>query len=190
MIEWHFTTHTDPNLSEIYRQINCILTQTDYKKSEPQVTKILPNLWLGDQQSAITGTFIHDAKIKYIINITPDTSKIKFAGIKYYKISIQDKNIRDSDQIMDMLIEMARIINNALINNQAVLVHCKRGHHRSAALVAFYLMKYHNINLPNAICLIKSKRPRSFRKMTNILCIILNNLQSVHPYYFQATNKM
>jgi len=68
-----------------------------------------------------------------------------------------------------MIEQGADAINKAVSENSIVLVHCKRGHHRSATIVAFYLMKYKNMSLVDAIFFIKKSRPTAFRKMTCML---------------------
>jgi protein tyrosine phosphatase len=50
-------------------------------------------------------------------------------------------------------------INNVLINNNKILVHCMAGISRSVSLVTYFLMKKYHISYDEAISIIKNKRP-------------------------------
>jgi len=75
----------------------------------------------------------------------------------------------DYDNFFVMLNEGADIIDYAQKMGKAILVHCKRGHHRSASIVVFYLMKYQGMSLVDAICMVKAKRPTAFARETCLL---------------------
>lgn len=44
-------------------------------------------------------------------------------------------------------------------NNKIVLVHCMAGASRSASVIIYYLIKYHNFSFDHALTHVKEKRP-------------------------------
>ena len=70
----------------------------------------------------------------------------------------------ESGKLLTLIIEtnILEKIHNNIIHNQPVLVHCSAGMQRSCAVVACYLMKYHNMNPSQAVEYIRSKRPIAF----------------------------
>ena len=62
---------------------------------------------------------------------------------------------------------MTLIINiNVMIYN--ILVHCKRGHHRSGAIIASFLIKYLHLDYDSAVKYINYLRPYAMRRETNM----------------------
>jgi len=51
------------------------------------------------------------------------------------------------------------IINEAVLNDNIVYVHCKNGHARSPTMVAAYFIRFKKIGVGEAVDLIKKKRP-------------------------------
>jgi hypothetical protein len=152
-------------LGEIIKSINDIIISCPTTRgSEANVNLITNFIWLGNMYISQDLDFMTRYGIKYIINVTSDVPN-KFDFIHYVRFPIHD---RDACKInlMEMMDQGADVINEAVSTKQQILIHCKRGHHRSASIIAFYLMKYHNMSLRNAICLIKQIRPTSFRRMT------------------------
>jgi protein-tyrosine phosphatase len=63
-------------------------------------------------------------------------------------------------------------INVALSKGQTVLVHCYAGVQRSCAVVACYLIRYHQMTPESAIAFIKSKREVAFDDAPTFLAAI------------------
>ena len=59
-----------------------------------------------------------------------------------------------------------------------VLVHCYAGMQRSCAVVACYLIRYHNMNPQEAINFIKSKRSIAFAGRVNFI-------KTIEEFYLQ-----
>lgn len=58
------------------------------------------------------------------------------------------------------MIEIAyNIINNAVENNENILVHCMAGISRSVSMIIYYLMKKYNLSYDNSYYIIKHTRP-------------------------------
>lgn len=119
------------------------------------MTEIIPNLFLGDYKDSIT------LESDLVVNCTPD---LPFHGKKKeLRLPVRD-NDDDSQQdiLFSLLPNIIDAIDEALANNQRVLVHCRAGQQRSAAVVAAYLMSLQRCSAYEAITFIKSKRPLAF----------------------------
>lgn len=133
---------------------------------ENDVNEIIPNLWLGNVQSAYNKKFLKSYNIKYILTIMDSfNNNYKYDDITYLVIPIKDEQAceRNMINIFDIA---TKFIYNALSNNEAILVHCKKGHHRSAALVVAFLFKYLQIDYLAALRYINLLRPCAVRRNT------------------------
>lgn len=145
-------------------------------KKEPElhdVNRITEYIWLGNFKSAINNTFLVNNNIKSIVNVTPNVYGY-YNEIEYHQIPLKDIQACEKN-IFNYIIDGADILNNNIKKKYNTLVHCKKGHHRSAAIIAYYLIKYHNFTLESAIIYIKSRRPEAFRRVTCILKILIMN---------------
>jgi protein-tyrosine phosphatase len=153
---------------------------------ENDVNKIIPNLWLGNLKSSNNKYFLSKNNIRIIIrlfeyfdfdlNDTNILNKIKFKktnyGCMYYKngITYYHFPIKDNRLCLKNLFNLFEQTNNIIVDgyrtNRKILVHCKKGHHRSAAIVAAFLIKHINISYPMAIAFINSKRRCALRRET------------------------
>ena len=165
---WYFDNLSmkEIKLGEIIKNINNLITNFPANNQpEADATMILNNIWLGNCISAHDYRFIRGKKIKYIINATDDISNKFPSNVTYINFFLHDDDACKLN-FMDEINYCADIIHKAVSENSTILIHCKRGHHRSASIVAYYLMKYHNMTLMDAIYLIKSLRPTTFMRMT------------------------
>jgi protein tyrosine/serine phosphatase len=157
----------------LLRKINdIIINRSIYNFKESDGNLICPHVWLGNYHIAHDFNFVTGHKIDHIINMTGNISNI-FPFIDYTQHPIRDNDINNVN-IYDIMDSCANIIHNVVSSGHNILVHCKQGHHRSAAMIVFYLMKYHNMDLVNALCYVKNRRPTSFRKITKILKYLMN----------------
>lgn len=135
---------------------------------EPDANLILKgSLWLGNLRVAHDPRFIGRKRIRYIVNATKNTQNV-FPFIRYFVFPFRDIDMRYQN-LLPMMENGADAIHRAVSSGSTILVHCKNGHHRSASIVALYLMKYHGMTLVDAIMFIKKKRPGTFDRMTYIL---------------------
>lgn len=147
-----------------------------HKKHENDVDEIIPNLWLGNKSAALNENFIVSKNIKYIVNVT-DGIDCPFPFITYYHIPIKDKRMchEQSRQVMFKYIDTCMdFILNALKENVGILVHCRKGHHRSANIVLIFLMKYLKIGYIPSMIYINNIRPYALRRNTCVNKWILN----------------
>ena len=113
------------------------------------MSEILTNLYLGDINTAENNA----NKDIIIINCAKEIENTIFD----YKINLSDgKNGADFNEEIEKIV---KIIDNHMQNNKIVLVHCMVGASRSASVVIYYLMKYHNFTFDNALRHVKEKRP-------------------------------
>lgn len=171
---WHYQqlNKDQQKIGQLIKNINDLIVNFNningsVPTNSPDANLIMENIWLGNSSVAQDFNFMVSKKINTIINITKDISNY-FDFIDYVNYFIRDD---DACQInlFYVMEQGAKIINDVVSNKKTILVHCKRGHHRSACVVAFYLMKYHNISLICAISLIKNIRPTAFRRITCML---------------------
>jgi len=170
--KWQFKilSSTEQSRNHLTKEITKIVKQPSDVKSH--VSQILPNLWLGNKYIAHDLEFITTNGIKYIINIT-DNINNKFDFVSYVNFKVRDVMACETDTL-DILKQGAEIINVVLHHNLPILIHCKQGHHRSASIIAFYLMQYHHLSLLSALRLIKQIRPRAFRRISCMLKTLID----------------
>lgn len=143
-------------------------TSQIYKLTENNVDMIIPGLWLGDAVAALNEDFIRQNNIKYIINATENVP-CPFLDIVYYHVPIKDKVMCEEKyrhSMMQYINTAVELIHRGLSENNGVLVHCKRGHHRSAGIVICFLVKYLHIGFLPCCIYIKNIRPFALDRKT------------------------
>lgn len=181
---WYYSqlvSDVDLKIGALIGKVNNLISQYPMydKNVETDATLILDYIWLGNCKVALDLNFVTSEHIKNIINVTPTVSNI-FPFINYYNFTIHDSEACDII-IMDDIIRCADIIHYSVMKKEAILIHCKKGHHRSACIIAVYLMKYCNMRLLDAIVFIKNKRPTTFARITCMLKTLI---------IFEAMNKI
>lgn len=143
-------------------------------KGENDVNEILPGLWLGNYKSALNLDFINKFNIKNIINITKDVPTpfplIKYLHIPYDDIDTCGKNLNATFD------KTTELIYSTLSKGNGILVHCQRGHHRSASVVAAFLIRYLKIDYFDALKYINAIRPCALKRKS---CMVLG----LYSYY-------
>jgi len=153
---------------------------------EYDADEIIPNLWLGNYQSAFSSEFLKNHNIKNIIRIMVEFDKNNiFKGVKYYHIPIKDTDTCVPN-IENIFNTCNKIIDNCLNNNEGILIHCKRGHHRSAAVVASYLIKNLKYDYEKTFKYINSLRPCALRRNC---CIVRGLYKYCNNEYCNSNNK-
>ena len=121
--------------------------------------EIIPNLWIGDHYASMNKEFLLKNNISTIINCTKNFNFIELDGINKYRIPINDDRSDESNEkMLEYFDKYYKIIDNSLLNNNGILIHCHAGCQRSATLIALYLMKKNHINFEEAKHIIRSKR--------------------------------
>jgi len=127
-------------------------------------TEILPNLWLGGLDSNISN-------VDFSINATMNRCNIVHNSLR---IPLKNRSAF-INPLRTILPSIANKIHAHYINNDKILIYCKRGHRRSATIMAYYLMKYHNMTNIEAISYIKNKRKTAFPPQTYLIRALIMN---------------
>ena len=142
------------------------------KNIEYDMDLITNNIWLGNKDAAYNKQLLDKYNIKYIINATPDLeNKFENDGIKYLRIPIHDTElceVKVNNKMYELLIYSFKFINEAIKNNVGVLVHCKKGHHRSANILLFYYIYTYNTSYIKTLIMINYIRPEALVRNTCI----------------------
>jgi len=121
---------------------------------------IKPGLYLGSYLAS------KPKEVKFfdtVVNCSKSLTIYKSEPGSIYRLPVND----DSQIISSIdLCKYAQLvlphINLAILEDKKVLVHCRAGMQRSAAVVAMYLMKYYEMSVEEAIEYIKSIRDVAF----------------------------
>lgn len=133
-------------------------TMKMYQDFYGPMTEILPNLYLGSSFNASNYDELQNNNITVIFNITHEISNYydNNPNIKYYQFPIKDNGKED---ITNILLQTADLINYHVNKGDRILVHCYMGASRSVSVILYYLIKYHNMPLNDALNYVKEKRP-------------------------------
>ena len=100
---------------------------------------ILPNLYLGSLKVASDEQFLKSHKIKHILSVGQFSQfKLKAGVVKRHKmLKVKDNS---SEPISEYFWLASEFINEALNNEEGVIVHCLKGMSRSPTIVVSFLM--------------------------------------------------
>ncbi len=114
--------------------------------------RILPNLFLGNGQSP---DFVGQMKVKNVLSLIKSGGAFNVpAGINHIITEVHDCASRENYLKLD---ELADTIKQG-VDNGGILVHCSMGASRSATAVLAYLIKYHNLDLEQALAVARDTR--------------------------------
>lgn len=134
-------------------------------------TNTFGKLYISDYKSTTDNTILKKLKINNIINMAKSLENKNFDNIIYYKYDIEDylpvflntkKIMEENKKLCTILPNIVQLIHTKLIQGQNVLVHCKAGRQRSAAVILAYLMKYRKIKLEKAKEFLRNIRSETF----------------------------
>lgn len=152
------------------RMLNDENSENKIDEDEHDMDMICNNIWLGNYKAAYDKELLDEHNIKYVINIT-DTIECPFDDKFYLYIPIRDKyscKLATKHFIIKNYLRAFKFIDEAISKGYGVLVHCKKGHHRSANLLLFYLVYKFNVGYIEALIYIKTKRPQALCRKTCI----------------------
>ena len=114
-------------------------------------SQIIPRLFISDSESSVDYNFIIKNNISLIVNCTPDEPFINSTSITYIRIPVYDSLLERDLVLMEQYLKvlLQRIIDEYIINNKTVLIHCRRGKQRSCIVVAAMLYEMIRQNLIN-----------------------------------------
>ena len=117
-------------------------------------------VFIGPESSASDVSILRDLGITHVVNVTPQAPPVLEGPFRpeYLCIAVEDDSSQ-AEYLGGFFETAIRFITHALKNEHArVLVHCQRGHSRSATIVLAYLMSI-GLRLEAALALLKRARP-------------------------------
>jgi protein tyrosine/serine phosphatase len=133
----------------LFNLIYDLISDLIYKK--PNVTEIIPGLWLGNHQSAIDIDFLKKNDINFILNCTPNTpffneihskkSLSHLQNIDTYRIPVNDSLLERDFILMEKYLKIILpiLVKKYTRDKKHILIHCQAGKQRSAIVVAALL---------------------------------------------------
>jgi hypothetical protein len=139
--------------NRVYEKLST-LQQLSWFFTEP--TFILDNIFIGSAHNAANKKLLDRLNIKFIINVTAEITNYYEDEIEYANYMIYDDNKQSIYKYLEDSYKKIKEFQRK--NNGAILIHCFMGASRSATILAYYLMKEHNMNVKDAYDFIKNKR--------------------------------
>eukprot|EP00906_Rhabdomonas_costata_P031118 RCo043976 len=119
------------------------------------ITEILPGkLYLGNVEGASSAAKLNALGITHVVNAALDLPNFFSGRLAYFNCNLRD-DFYERIQFDGPL----QFIHNALHQGGVVLVHCRVGASRSAAIVVAYLMVYHRLTLKEILGKLERRRP-------------------------------
>lgn len=126
--------------------------------------EVLPNVLLGDKATALDVHLLRRLKITHVLNAAVGTTQYHVQSNEeiYTKAKMKYLGIEATDfinfDLRPFYEEAANFIECALKSGGSVLVHCRQGMSRSAALVLAYMMIKQRIPLEKAVRIVRKER--------------------------------
>ncbi len=123
-------------------------------------SQITDNIFIGSDLCNGMSCQVHGPEFEKLgilveINLSVEKKEVPPDGIDIYSwIPVADKHGPTQDQ----LYIGTAVINEAVMRDKKVYVHCKNGHGRSPTMVAAYLIRYHGKKVDEAVSMILHNR--------------------------------
>ena len=153
-INWYYGDMK--NVERLYKENETIYNH--WRKLCINMTPIIDNIILGNACDASCYSWLEDANVKTIINVTVEIQNYFEKYFEYYKIPITDHNHENfTNEIFDDVCTYITIITE---NNpdKNILIHCYMGSSRSASVVSAYMIKKYGYTVDECVKLLRSKR--------------------------------
>ena len=122
--------------------------------------EITPMLYVGSYSEAESYIARKEGVKVFVVNCTKDLPNLV---TKCYRVAVDDDGASESfDAMYNEFSRVTCKMHAALERGEEVIVHCKQGQQRSAAVVAAYIMRYMHYSLKSAIEYIKGKKRDAF----------------------------
>ncbi len=120
-----------------------------------EISEIIPGLYLSGEEIASNKELLKQKQITTIINMTTHVLSTYGDEFKYFCFPLVDQG--DCD-IKQYFVDTFKIIDEALSNNQNILVHCQAGISRSATIVIAYIIRKQKKTMDESLKFVQSKR--------------------------------
>lgn len=145
--------------------------------------KIIEGIYLGNKEAACDKELLQKYQIRHIIQVMPtydlDTQH-KFNFVSYKCFPVKTEYICE-ENINHYFNNSCNYIMNCIKKGENVLVHCKRGHHRSAIFIIAFLCDCLGWSVKDAISHIRRIRPCALRREMCMFNLLFDYLKS-HKY--------
>lgn len=141
----------------------------------PNVSEIIPRVWLGDIDSAMNYNFLSTSQIDIIVNCTPNKPFNIEWKCEKIRIPVYDSLLEKDFILMEEYFGFVLpYLTSSYLHGKKILIHCHKGKQRSAILLSallYILTLSNNIqiiecnkkDIPSQIFLyIRKKRPQVF----------------------------
>lgn len=123
--------------------------------------QILPNLWIGSEGDSRNSNFFAKHRIRLVVNATNNIPIKSAPDVLSYRIPVND-DPSDNQTMLQHFPTVVAAIDDVLKYGNGVLVHCRAGMQRSAAVVAAYTMWKKGMTADQAFEYINSRKPETF----------------------------
>jgi protein-tyrosine phosphatase len=137
---------------------------------EPDVTQIMPFVWLGNYRAAYNKHFLEKYNIRCLICAAQEYPN-KFPELRCLDLAIDDRRTCGKD-MTHLFATSSTFIKDCVNEKENILIYCKTGHHRSASVVAAYMLRYMDVDYISAISYINKRRKNALIRNS----CMLNNL--------------
>eukprot|EP00090_Calanus_glacialis_P013138 TRINITY_DN21767_c0_g1_i1.p1 TRINITY_DN21767_c0_g1~~TRINITY_DN21767_c0_g1_i1.p1 ORF type:complete len:234 (+),score=77.62 TRINITY_DN21767_c0_g1_i1:30-704(+) len=159
------TYHAPPYSTEETYAINQAKKAADVSGEQTRMDEVFKNLLIGNQFAAEDSPYLALNGVTHVVNtagtvsqpdcVRPNQEHLKQLGIELLNLEINDKS---DVPIGDFFDSTADWIHAALQSGGKVLVNCWQGASRSSTMVLAYLVKCENMELKEAVRVVKEKR--------------------------------
>ena len=124
--------------------------------------QIIKNLWIGSEGDSVTPSFYETHNIRLLINATANIPIVADPeDVRTYRIPVDDSP-DENDVMLRHFPTAVLLIDEARRHGHGVLVHCRAGMQRSAAVVAAYLMWKRGMTANQAFDYINRRKAETF----------------------------
>lgn len=123
--------------------------------------QIIKNLWIGSEGDSRSTAFFKAHGIRLVVNATANIPIRAPADVKSYRVPVDD-HPSENDTMLRHLPLVVVAIDDILKYGHGVLVHCRAGMQRSAAVVAAYLMWKRGMTADQVFEFINAKKHETF----------------------------
>jgi dual specificity phosphatase 12 len=123
--------------------------------------EIVRNLWIGSEGDSGDRSFFKKHNIRLVVNATKNIPMRLPSEVRGYRVPVDDAR-EDNDTMLRHLPLVVLAIDEVLSYDQGVLVHCRAGMQRSAAVVAAYLMWKRGMTTNEVLEFINSRKHETF----------------------------
>lgn len=123
--------------------------------------EIVENLYIGSEGDSRSSKFFKDKNIRLVVNASKNIPFKSSPDVRTYRVPVDD-HPSENDVMLRHLPIVVLAIDDVLRYGQGVLVHCRAGMQRSAAVVAGYIMWKYGLTATEAFERINELKHETF----------------------------